>query len=175
MNMGTFGGQPVNGDLVLACMQLGTGNCQKAINSGSCSGFADSNGTTICSMADKIANGTSSGGSGSGGGGSSSNGSSGGGEAINTTDCIRDASGNCEPIAQAMSDGFQSGAGFGMSEMKSGIYAIIAAGIMLLSISIIKDCWKLYSSGRIELYLLLSVVLRVAISIMFVLTILSFT
>lgn len=54
MAMESFDGQKVDGALVLACIQLGTGNCQKMIRSGSCSGFADSNGTTICKMADKI-------------------------------------------------------------------------------------------------------------------------
>jgi hypothetical protein len=54
----TFDGQKVDGSLVLACIQLGTGNCQKMMASGSCSGFADSNGTTICKMADKIRGGS---------------------------------------------------------------------------------------------------------------------
>ena len=57
-NMTTFDGRTVTGDLVLACIQLGIGNCQRMINSGSCSGFADRNGTTICHMADRIAGGT---------------------------------------------------------------------------------------------------------------------
>lgn len=50
-NMSTFDGQPVDASLLLACVQLGQGNCRTMINSGSCSGFRDSNGTTICSMA----------------------------------------------------------------------------------------------------------------------------
>ncbi len=54
----TFDGKPVDGAMVLACIQLGTGNCQKMVRSGSCSGFADSNGTTICKMADKIRGGS---------------------------------------------------------------------------------------------------------------------
>lgn len=54
MSRDTFDGQKVDGALVLACIQLGTGNCQKMLNSGSCSGFADSNGTTICKMAEKM-------------------------------------------------------------------------------------------------------------------------
>jgi type IV secretory pathway VirB6-like protein len=56
---GTFDGRKVDGALVLACIQLGTGNCQKMLDSKSCSGFADSNGTTICKMADKIRGGES--------------------------------------------------------------------------------------------------------------------
>ncbi len=54
MAMDSFDGKKVDGALVLACIQLGVGNCQTMIKSGSCSGFADSNGTTICKMADKI-------------------------------------------------------------------------------------------------------------------------
>lgn len=49
--MSTFDGQKVDASLVAACIQLGTGNCQKMLNSGQCSGFSDSNGTTICDMA----------------------------------------------------------------------------------------------------------------------------
>lgn len=63
MAMDSFDGKKVDGALVLACIQLGTGNCQKMINSGSCSGFADSNGTTICKMADKIRGGAAENGS----------------------------------------------------------------------------------------------------------------
>ncbi|MBX7020728.1 hypothetical protein EX238_21000, partial [Providencia rettgeri] len=55
--LGTFDGREIDGDMVLACVQLGIGNCQKMINSGSCNGFADINGTTICKMADRIRNG----------------------------------------------------------------------------------------------------------------------
>lgn len=50
-SMSTFDGQKVDASLIGACIQLGTGNCQKMVNSGRCSGFSDSNGTTICAMA----------------------------------------------------------------------------------------------------------------------------
>lgn len=50
-SMSTFDGQKVDASLIGACIQLGTGNCQKMVNSGRCSGFSDSNGTTICDMA----------------------------------------------------------------------------------------------------------------------------
>lgn len=59
--MQTFDGRPVTANLVLACVQLGQGNCQKMLSSGSCNGFADKNKTTICAMADRIANGTAAG------------------------------------------------------------------------------------------------------------------
>lgn len=52
-SMSTFDGQPVDASLIAACIQLGTGNCQKMVDAGRCSGFSDINGTTICSMAQK--------------------------------------------------------------------------------------------------------------------------
>lgn len=51
MSMGTFDGQKVDAGFIASCIQLGTGNCQKMLSSGHCSGFHDSNGTTICDMA----------------------------------------------------------------------------------------------------------------------------
>ena len=53
MSMSTFDGRPVTAELVLACVQLGTGNCNKSLRAGSCRAFADINGTNICKMADK--------------------------------------------------------------------------------------------------------------------------
>lgn len=67
-SMSTFDGRPVTGELVLACVQLGIGNCGKMLRSGKCSGFADRLGTTICKMADKMGNTTNIPGSGSGSG-----------------------------------------------------------------------------------------------------------
>lgn len=55
--MDTFDGQPVTGEFVLACIQLGIGNCNKMLRSGKCSGFRDAFGTSICDMARKMANG----------------------------------------------------------------------------------------------------------------------
>ena len=49
--MDTFDGQKVDAGFISACIQLGPGNCQQMLNSGKCSGFSDSNGTTICDMA----------------------------------------------------------------------------------------------------------------------------
>lgn len=58
--MGKFDGREVDGSMILACIQLGTGNCQKMINSGHCNGWHDgmprgkATGTNICQMADKM-------------------------------------------------------------------------------------------------------------------------
>lgn len=51
VELGVFDGRKVDASFIAACIQLGTGNCQTMLNSGRCSGFADSNGTTICDMA----------------------------------------------------------------------------------------------------------------------------
>lgn len=51
MEMGYFDGRRVDASFIAACIQLGVGNCQTMVNSGRCSGFSDSNGTTICDMA----------------------------------------------------------------------------------------------------------------------------
>lgn len=51
--MSTFDGQTVDASLIAACIQLGTGNCQKMVDAGRCSGFSDLNGTTICGMAER--------------------------------------------------------------------------------------------------------------------------
>lgn len=50
-SMTTFDGQKVDASLIASCIQLGTGNCQKMVDAGRCSGFSDINGTTICGMA----------------------------------------------------------------------------------------------------------------------------
>lgn len=50
-SMSSFDGHKVDASFIAACIQLGTGNCQKMVSSGTCSGFSDINGTTICSMA----------------------------------------------------------------------------------------------------------------------------
>ena len=172
--MGTFDGQTVDGAMVLSCVQLGVGNCQTMINSGSCSGFADSNGTTICSMANKIDNGSSSPGSGNGNGGNNSGGGS-NGSPINTITCIRDASGDCAPINEAMAQAFQGGAGFSMSEIKGIIYALISAGMLLLAVGIGKDVWRLYAQGAIDKHVLMRIVFKSAITISVVLFVLSYT
>jgi hypothetical protein len=48
---GIFDGQKIDSAFLTACIQLGPANCNRMVKSGRCSGFADSNGTTICDMA----------------------------------------------------------------------------------------------------------------------------
>ena len=45
--MSSVDGHPVDAAMLIACVQLGQGNCRTMINSGRCDGFKDINGTTI--------------------------------------------------------------------------------------------------------------------------------
>jgi hypothetical protein len=49
--MSSFDGQPVDVPLLIACVQLGQGNCRTMVRAGTCTGFRDRNGKTICDMA----------------------------------------------------------------------------------------------------------------------------
>ena len=156
-NMGTFDGRSADGNLVLACVQLGIGNCQRMINSGSCSGFSDSNGTTICSMADRLAgvtpnpgpgtNPTNPGGPGTPGPGTGDSVSA--PVQVYVPSCIQDGYGGCVSITQAIDQGFAQGSGATMSDMKRLIYALVAAFIALVLLSASRTSWRMFSKGRI--------------------------
>ncbi|MCR6481008.1 DUF3262 family protein [Variovorax sp. ZS18.2.2] len=150
--MSSFDGRPVDDHLVLACVQLGIGNCQRMLNAGRCAAFADSNGTTICSMADRI-NGTgASTGSGTGSGGSTGGtGSTGGGSQpveISAT-CIRDASGACVPISEALRNGFLRGSGVKMETLRFAIQGLTFAITLLIIGWMSLGLWQEYAAGRI--------------------------
>lgn len=153
--MGTFDGRAADAHLVLACVQLGIGNCQRMINSGSCSGFADSNGTTICSMADRLAGVTPNPGTGPNptNPGTPGNGSGGGTVSapvpVYVPSCIQDGYGGCVSITQAIDQGFAQGSGASMTDMKRLIYAIVATSIALVLLSSSRKTWRLFSKGRI--------------------------
>ena len=149
--MTTFDGVAVDGDLVLACVQLGIGNCQRMLNSGRCSGFADSNGTTICSMAARARGNT---GTGTGSGGSGTGTGSGGGSTpiagyVPPDNCIRSASGACLSITEALEHGFQQGSGVSMSRMKFSVQGITVASVMLIMLGALLGLWNLYAKGII--------------------------
>lgn len=153
--MGTFDGRPVDGSMELACIQLGTGNCLTMIRSGKCSGFADTNGTTICAMADKIAAGmvvTPK------------------GPTIESrshdswfrrpdgvyegprfiSDCITDGYGRCLPMDQAVADGFRTGSGgVSMGELRQTIQMICIATTMLVLGAGLLGMWRMYTVGRL--------------------------
>lgn len=147
--MGTFDGVAVDGNLVLACVQLGVGNCQRVLSSGRCNGFADSNGTTICSMAARARgnSGTQTPGGGTGTG-------PGGGSTpipgyVPPDHCMRGASGACVSITQALEIGFQQGSGVSMSRLKANVQALIVAAVLLIMLGALLGLWNLYSKGAI--------------------------
>lgn len=148
--LGTFDGREVDGDMVLACVQLGIGNCQKMINSGSCNGFADINGTTICKMADRIRNGPPTG----------NNGDpvddlirpnpdQGGSYRPPVDPCIREGEG-CLPLTESLGQGFASGSGVSMGNLRAIIFAISTAFVTLILMSFITALFRNYSTGSIE-------------------------
>lgn len=159
--LGTFDGRPVDGNLVLACVQLGIGNCQKMINSGKCSGFADSNGTTICSMADRIG-GVTSGGSGSGN--SSGSGSGNGAGAGNNSGSGSGSSGSSQrPISQTIAEGFAQGSGIEMSKLKSTLQMLGTSAVALVLGASMAGLWKLFAGGRMHTVELKSRMLQAAV------------
>ncbi|WP_287919203.1 hypothetical protein [Comamonas sp.] len=175
IGMGSFDGRPVDGNLVLACVQLGIGNCQKMINSGSCKGFADSNGTTICSMADKMAGANNNGGStanppSSGGNSGSSGGTNSSfGKFTPTESCVKDGSGRCLPITAALMAGFAEGAGVPMPKVKQHLQLIFASVVTLIIAACLVTLWSSYGNGKIPLAELKLHVIRAGITLSIVL------
>lgn len=144
--LGTFDGRPVDGHLVLACVQLGIGNCQRMINSGRCSGFADSNGTTICAMADRIggAAGTT---PGAGNGGTNPGGSAGGGAGSGSGN---NSGGNWTPAAGSMADGFKQASGQDMGLIKAQIQMLVVAVGSLIAASAVLGLFRRYARGQMS-------------------------
>ena len=131
--LGKFDGRTVDGNLVLSCVQLGVGNCQTMINSGKCTGFADINGTTICTMADKMTGGSS--------GPAPSPGSppiAGTGTSYNPSwtpsSCVRDGSGGCMSMNAAIAAGFQSGSGISMAKLRSVNQMLLVVVTLLVGV-----------------------------------------
>lgn len=148
--LGTFDGREVDGDMVLACVQLGIGNCQKMINSGSCNGFADINGTTICKMADRIRNGPPTGNNGDPVDDLiQPNPDQGGTYRPPVDPCIREGEG-CLPLTESLEQGFASGSGVSMGNLRLIIFATSTAFVILILMSFITALFRNYSTGSIE-------------------------
>lgn len=147
--LGTFDGRPVDGHLVLACVQLGIGNCQRMINSGRCSGFADSNGTTICAMADRIG-GTAGTTPGTGSGSTNPGGSTGGGGTGNGGSTGGGSWGNWTPTAGNIADGFKQASGQDMGRIKGQIQMLVVAVGALIAASAVLGLYKRYSRGQMS-------------------------
>lgn len=151
--LGTFDGRPVDGHLVLACVQLGIGNCQRMINSGRCSGFADINGTTICGMADRIG-GTAGTTPGTGNGSTTPGGSAGGGTGAGSGSGAGNGTGgtggNWTPTAGNMADGFKQASGQDMGRIKAQIQMLIVAVGTLIAASAVLGLFRRYSRGQMS-------------------------
>ena len=147
-SMATFDNRPVDGRLVLSCIQLGIGNCQTMLTAGRCSGFADSNGTTICGMADRMVGGTATAGTGTGT--TSPPAATGsGGSSVPASTCNRDAQGRCMSTTQSLEAGFQEGSGVSMADLKFVIQGIVVAMTLLIVGWAFLGTFRLYSHGRI--------------------------
>ncbi|WP_382225307.1 hypothetical protein [Hydrogenophaga atypica] len=152
--LGTFDGRVVDGNLVLACVQLGIGNCDKMRKSGSCSGFADINGTTICKMADKIAGGTASSTVGSvaqtGSQDPYSNGALPRPPQMFFNNCVRNSAGECSSLTDAINSGFQQGSSVSPASLRFTIQGLTMAITFLVVASMMLSLWRGYSRGVIE-------------------------
>ncbi|MDX4957792.1 hypothetical protein [Delftia acidovorans] len=138
--LGTFDGRPVDGNLVLACVQLGIGNCRRMINSRRCSGFADSNGTTICGMADRMVGGTGNSPGGTGGtGGGTNPGTGGGGGGWKPIPEV--------PVAPTMEEGFRKASGQSMGNVRKTILTIGIGATALIVGSALLSVWRRYAKG----------------------------
>ncbi len=145
--LGKFDGRTVDGNLILSCVQLGVGNCQTMIKSGKCTGFADSNGTTICAMADKVAGGGASSGTPTGpiaGGGTSYN------PSWTPSSCVPDGGGGCMSMNAAIGAGFQAGSGISMAKLRSFNQMLLVVVTLLVVGSAMIGVWQRYARGVIE-------------------------
>ena len=140
LGMTTFDGHPVDAAMVLACIQLGARNCQRALDAGKCNAFADINRTNICNMAERIrrdagGGGSNGAGAGTGGGSGSGSGSGSGGGGTYTPpnfDCVRGTDGGCMSMNDAIRAGFLTGSGAEMSRLRSYIQMILVALTFLI-------------------------------------------
>lgn len=148
--METFDGRPVTPGMILACVQLGVGNCLTMIRSGDCDGFSDRNGTSICEMADRIDGVDSS--------PVTTPTTPGPGSGWTLTPlppntplqgCLTDGYGNCIPLSEAIESGFEDGSGFSMSQLRSAIQMLTVAITFLICASMLLSMWRHYTDGRI--------------------------
>ena len=152
-SMTTFDGRPVTPGMILACVQLGVGNCLTMIRSGDCDGFSDRNGTSICEMADRIDGVNSSPGTTPS---TPTTPAPGSGWTLtplppNTPlqGCLTDGLGNCMSLSEAIESGFENGSGLSMSQLRSAIQMLTVAITLLICASMLLSMWRHYTDGRI--------------------------
>lgn len=138
-SMGSFDGQPVDAPLLLACVQLGQGNCRAMVRSGSCSGFSDANGMTICRMAAVMRSAVGGGVAGNVGGGASNGGAAGGGGRHVSLGS-----------SEAPDAAFAQASGLSMGQTAESI-KLIAGGLVLLWLAwASKATWVRFAGGQAE-------------------------
>ena len=150
--LGTFDGRPVTPSMVLACVQLGIGNCLTMMRSGSCNGFADINGTTICSMADRIDGTTTPTNSGTNTGTGTGTPAPVSTNLTSSTvinNCITDGYGHCLSISAAMEQGFLNGSGHSMADLRDLIQSLTVAITLLVCAWLGIGLWREFTTGRI--------------------------
>lgn len=174
--MTTFDGRPVTPSMVLACVQLGVGNCLTMIRSGRCEGFNDRNGTSICEMADRIdgvtrppvTNPSPSPTPGTGWTLTPQT------PSTPLQNCLTDGYGNCMPLSAAVEAGFENGSGVSMSQLRNTIQMLTVATTFLICASMLLAMWRQYADGRIataDLWMGVRQVSMVASIILIVLTV----
>jgi hypothetical protein len=167
-SMTSFDGQPVDAAFVLACIQLGQGNCRTMLNSGTCSGFRDSNGTSICDMANQIRRnmGLPTTGTGTGSGtGTGTTGTSGGGTFYSP---------GMLPAAMSPGQAFTSASGGNTPSYVSQQIALVAAGLVAILVAwAAGGQWSHFVKGRIALPMMTNNISRGIIVLMLVLWLLN--
>jgi integrating conjugative element protein (TIGR03758 family) len=139
MGMGSFGGQPVTGAMVLSCIQIGPGNCAKTIKAGTCatSAGSDGNGNNFCDFAAKI------------------NGVSGSNPAAISD--INTPSGAAPPLLPSANyqypsaeDAFLAGAGVDVSQSKDLVLSALSVVMFLWTASVALAQYGSWRQGRID-------------------------
>jgi hypothetical protein len=137
-----FDGQPVDASLLLSCVQLGQGNCRRMVRSGRCSGFADINGTTICSMASTMRAAI--------GGPSASTPTP-----ISVTPPAPSPAPGWTPSPSAApidtDEAYYKGSGHRMSELTTTIKMALSALVLLTAALSISGAWSAFSQGQSSL------------------------
>jgi hypothetical protein len=152
MARSTFGGQPVDGAMVLSCIQLGPGNCARTLAAGTCStrAGADINGTTFCTMAARIR------------GDDTVVADPGPGNSPgNDQEAAPDSGPYWMPISAE--DAFFNGAGVDMSEVNTFVSELVVGATVLWAAWVSQAQYFLYQRKRITVMDVLSNLLRAAV------------
>lgn len=154
-SMTTFDGMQTDAYMQIACVQLGTTNCQRMITSGRCEGWRDPNGTSICRMAAGIQGLRYTPGTGTGTPTpaptptpSSTSG--------NNSSAFIPTPGNYIPngsTASAMLDAsFTTGSGVSMASVNTLIKTILASILVMFAVKASIGTWSQYQAGQMDTF-----------------------